>query len=145
MVAAISLSVEAIVVGCVKTFRGTRCFSEDTDVASAPKHNVRDVMGKDAMSQSIPLLSLAIGRNDSGARLMIAMRAILICLIALFTTAVWGVILHFGTRAVGVPIGGVWLATALVVIFVLVLLMLGMAVMASDGPDQDGPDPPPGA
>lgn len=73
------------------------------------------------------------------------MRAILICLIALFTTAVWGAILHFGTRAVGFPIGAAWLAVALVVIFVLVLLMLGMAAMASDGQDQDEPDPPPSA
>ena len=108
------------------------------------KHNVPDVIGKDATGQTIPLLSTAISRNDSGTGLMIAMRAILICLIALFTTAVWGAILHFGTRAAGYPIGTAWLATVLVVIFILVLLMLGMAAMASDSDDQDKLDPPPG-
>ena len=71
------------------------------------------------------------------------MRAILMCLIALFTTAIWGAILHFGTRAIGAPIDAAWLATALVAIFMLVLLMLGMAVMGADGPDQDDADPPP--
>jgi len=109
------------------------------------KHNVPDVVVKDAVGETNPLLSTAINRNDSGIGPMIAMRGILICLIALFTTAVWGAILHFGTRAVGYPIGTAWLATALVVIFILVLLMLGMAAMASDGPDQDKMDPPQGS
>lgn len=107
------------------------------------KHRLRDVMGNDATGQTIPLSSTGISRNDSGTGLMIAMRAILICLIALFITVVWGAILHFGARALGYPIETAWLATALVVIFILVLLMLRMAAMASDDPDQDEMDPPP--
>lgn len=76
---------------------------------------------------------------------MTMMRVVLLCLTALFTTAIWGAILHFGTRALGMPIGAGWLAAALAVIFLLLLLVLSMAVAASDHPDDGKLDPPPGA
>lgn len=91
------------------------------------------------MSHVIYLVS-DMSRTDISIRPMTAMRAILLCLTALFTTGIWGAILYFGTGALGVPIGAGWLAVALVVIFLMLLLALSMAVIASDRPD-DG-DPP---
>jgi hypothetical protein len=72
-------------------------------------------------------------------------RAVLLCLIALVTTAIWGAILHLGTRALGIPIGAVWLAAVLVFIFLLLLLGLGMGVLASDSTGDEELDPPSGA
>ncbi len=82
-------------------------------------------------------LASDLGRTDISIRPMTAMRAMLLCLTALFATGVWGAILYFGTRALGIPIGAGWLAVALAVIFLLLLLVLSMAVVASDRPDDD--------
>lgn len=56
-----------------------------------------------------------------------------ICLVALFATGIWWVILHFGSRAMGYPIGGAWLLPVLTGIFLLLVLGLGMAAMATSG------------
>ena len=66
-------------------------------------------------------------------------------MIALFTTAVWGVIIHFGTLALGLQIETVWLTVVLAIIFFLLLLGLSMVVVASDHSDDDEPSPPPDA
>jgi uncharacterized membrane protein len=83
-------------------------------------------------------------RTDISIRPMTAMRAVLLCLTALFTTAIWGAILYFGTRALGFPIGAGWLVVVLAVVFLLLLLVLGMAAAASDHQDNGKFDPPPG-
>ena len=62
-------------------------------------------------------LASDISRTDISIRPMTAMRAILLCLTALLATAIWGAILHFGTRALGIPIGTGWLAVVLTIIF----------------------------
>ena len=95
------------------------------------------------MSYAIHVAS-EISRTAISIRPMTAMRAVLLCLTALFTTAIWGVILYFGTRALGFPIGAGWLAVVLAVIFLLLLLVLGMAAAASDRRDNGNFDPPPG-
>jgi hypothetical protein len=100
--------------------------------------------GRSTMSHVIYLAS-EMSRTDISIRPMTAMRAVLLCLTALFTTAIWGAILHFGTRALGIPIGAGWLAVVLTVIFLMLLLALSMAVVASDRPDDDKLGPPPGA
>jgi len=96
------------------------------------------------MSHAIYLAS-EISRTDIRIRPMTAMRAIRLCLTALFTTAIWGAILHFGPRALGIPIGAGWLVAALAVIFLLLLLVLSMAGVASGHSGDDELDPPPGA
>jgi hypothetical protein len=86
----------------------------------------------------------AIGR-PSGRRIA------MICLVALLATGVWWVILHFGGRAVGYPIGDTLLFTVLAGIFLLLVLGLSMAAMATSGTPkahrgvrQDGvAEPPP--
>ena len=83
-------------------------------------------------------------RTDISIRPMTAMRAVLLCLTALFTTTIWGAILYFGTRALGFPIGAGWLAIVLAVIFLLLLLVLGMTAAASDHRGDGKFDPPPG-
>ena len=95
------------------------------------------------MSYAIHVAS-EISRTDINVRPMTTMRAVLLCLTALFTTAIWGAILYFGTRALGIPIGAGWLAVALAVIFLLLLLLLSMAATASDRRDNGNFDTPPG-
>lgn len=96
------------------------------------------------MSRAVQL-SLVMSRADPSIERMTAVRAIAICMIALFTTAVWGVIIHFGTLALGLQIETVWLTVVLAIIFFLLLLGLSMVVVASDHSDDDEPGPPPGA
>jgi uncharacterized membrane protein YhaH (DUF805 family) len=61
-------------------------------------------------------------------------------LTALFTTAIWGLILHFGTGALGMPIGAGWLAAVLIFIFLLLLLLLSMVSVAAGRIEDDEPD-----
>ena len=70
-------------------------------------------------------------------------RALLLWLIALFTTAVWAAILYFSARELGIPIGG-WLAAMLVFIFFLLLLglSLGVAASSANGNDESEQEPP---
>ena len=96
------------------------------------------------MSRAVQL-SLVMSRTDPSIDRMTAVRAIAICMIALFTTAVWGVIIHFGTLALDLQIGTVWLAVVLAIIFFLLLLGLSMIVVASDHSDDNEPSQPPGA
>jgi hypothetical protein len=69
---------------------------------------------------------------------MKAARALILCLVALLNTAMWGLILHFGSRALGVPIRPVWLGVALLGIFALLLLTVGMVALSSDADKGDG-------
>ena len=69
----------------------------------------------------------AAGRRPGGKRIAA------ICLVALFATGIWWIILHFGGRAVGYPIGSAWLLPVLAGIFLLLVLGLGMAAMATSG------------
>jgi hypothetical protein len=108
------------------------------------KHIVPGGQGRDAMSRAVQLSSL-MSHTGPITEPMTATRAITICLIALFTTATWGVMIHFGTLALGFPIGAGWLTVVLAVIFLLVLLVLSMAVMGSDYSGDDELNPPPGA
>ena len=85
-----------------------------------------------------------LSRTGISIRPMTAMRATILVLIALFTTAFWGAVLYFGTRALDIPLGGGWLAVALAVIFFLVLLILSMTVVGADRSDSGKADPPPG-
>jgi uncharacterized membrane protein len=70
-------------------------------------------------------------------RQMKVSRAFLLCLVALFITAIWGAILHFGTDMLGMPIGDGWLAVSMIVIFVLLVLALTMGAVASDASNDD--------
>ncbi len=40
-------------------------------------------------------------------------RVVTIALVALFATGIWWVILHFGARALGTPIGAAWMLLCL--------------------------------
>ena len=62
------------------------------------------------------------------------------CLVALFATGIWWVILHFGSRAVGYPIHASLLLPVLAGIFLLLVLGLSMAAVATSGT----PNAPPG-
>ena len=72
---------------------------------------------------------------------MAVTRAIATCLIALFITAIWGVMIHFGTLALGVPIGDVWLVAVLTLIFLVLAWTLSIASMVSEGSRDDELDP----
>lgn len=61
------------------------------------------------------------------------------CLIALFATGIWWVILDFGGRAVGYPMGANLLWPVLAGIFLLLVLGLSMAAMATSG-NPNGPE-----
>ncbi len=88
-------------------------------------------------------LALEMKQTRHTMGLMKISRAAILILIALFTTAIWGVILIYGSRALGAPIGAGSLAAILAVICVVVLLALSMAALASDsGGEDDGPQPP---
>jgi hypothetical protein len=95
-----------------------------------------------AMNRAVQL-ALEMGRTYPSIRVMNISRALLLCLIALFTTAVWAAILYFGARALGIPIGG-WLAAMLVFIFFLLLLGLSLGAAASNanGNDESEQEPP---
>ena len=108
------------------------------------KHDVPDGQGRDAMSHAVQLSSL-MSHTGPITESMTVRRAIAICLIALFPTAIWGVMIHFGTLALGFPIGAGWLTVVLAVIFLLVRLVLSVAVMGSDYSGDDELDSPRGA
>jgi hypothetical protein len=55
------------------------------------------------------------------------------CLIALFATGIWWPILHFGGRSVGYPIPEAILFPVLGGIFLLLVLGLSVAAMATSG------------
>lgn len=70
-------------------------------------------------------------------------RRSLIGMIALATTAAWAAILYFTSWAVGIPFELVWFLPILLVIFVLLLLGLNMASMASRNLASEPGDGPP--
>ena len=82
-------------------------------------------------------LPLAMTRTGTNIAPMIPMRAIATALIALFTTAFWGVMIHFGALALGVPIAVPCLVAVLAGIFFLLVLVLSMAGVASDASGED--------
>lgn len=83
-------------------------------------------------------LALEISRTYRVMGEMKAARALILCLVALLNTVIWGLILHFGTRALGMPIGPVGLGLALLVIFALLLLAAGMVALSADADKDDG-------
>ena len=71
-------------------------------------------------------------------------RALSLFLVALSSTAMWGLILYFAARWLGAPIEPVGLGVTLLGIFVLLLLVLGMTTLSSDADRAMGlTDPPP--
>jgi hypothetical protein len=91
------------------------------------------------MSHSAQLV-LEISRTCRVMGEMKAARAAILCLVALLNTVMWGLILYFGSRALEMPIGLVWLSVAMLGIFALLLLVLGMAALSSDANSNDRPD-----
>jgi hypothetical protein len=72
-------------------------------------------------------------------------RRSLIGIIAFATTAVWALILYLASWAVGIPFELAWSLPVLFVIFVLLLLGLNMAAMASRRLASESGDEPPAA
>ena len=68
------------------------------------------------------LRALRPGRCETASGRPGGKRIATICLVALFATGIWWVILHFGSRAVGYPIGSAWLLPVLTGIFLLLVL-----------------------
>lgn len=95
-----------------------------------------------ALSRAVQLTP-EISRANSAAEKITVSLSFIRCLIALLTTAIWGAILYFGTRAIGIPIGIGWLTAVLGAIFLLLLVALSLAVLAADTDTNDQSDPPP--
>jgi hypothetical protein len=55
--------------------------------------------------------------------------------VALFATGIWWVILHYGSRGIGWPIDDMALLLPLGGIFLILLLVLGLGMTASDAPN----------
>lgn len=83
-------------------------------------------------------LALEISRPHRVMGEMNLHRALVLSLVALSNTAMWGLIIHFGSRLLGIPIRPVWLGVALLGIFGLLLLTIGMVALASDVDKADG-------
>ena len=64
-------------------------------------------------------------------------RGLYLYLAVLFTTACWAAMLYFGGKTIGVPIATGWLLAFAGVIFVLLLLGLAMAAVASGNSGED--------
>ena len=64
-------------------------------------------------------------------------RAAILCLVALALTAVWAGIIYSISLAVGAPIGAVVLIPILIAVFIMAMLVMGLASAASDGPEAD--------
>jgi hypothetical protein len=77
-------------------------------------------------------LALEISRTYRVMGELKAARALILCLVALLNTVMWGLILHFGSRALGVPIGRAGLGVVMLGIFALLLLVLCMTSLSSD-------------
>jgi fatty acid desaturase len=60
-------------------------------------------------------------------------RAAIICLVALFATGIWAIILYFGGWALGYSMDAAWPLPVLGGIFLLLVLGLSMAAMATSG------------
>lgn len=91
------------------------------------------------MSRAVQL-SPVMSRTGPITQTKTATRTIAIGLIALFTAAIWGAMIHFDPLALGIPIGAGWLTVVLTGIFLLALLVLSMAAMGSDYSGDDMPD-----
>jgi fatty acid desaturase len=87
------------------------------------------------------LRALKLRRQGAAVGRLSGRRIATTCLIALFTTGVWWIILYFGGWAVGYPISEAWLFSVLAGIFLLLVLGLSMAAMATN----TAPDAPRGA
>ena len=81
--------------------------------------------------------------GESAAGYAQTRRRSLIGMIAVATTAVWAVILYLASWAVGIPFELAWSVPVLFVIFVLLLLGLSMAAMASRRLASESEDEPP--
>lgn len=90
-----------------------------------------DGQGGNAMGHSAQL-AFEISRTYRVIGEMKAARASMFCLVALLNTMMWGLMLYFGSRAVEMPIGPVWLGVVLLGIFGLLLLAVGMVALSSD-------------
>lgn len=82
------------------------------------------------MNRDIPR-ALNFQRSGAAFNRLRAWRLAMICAVAFFATGVWWLILHFGGRAMGYPIGGGALVAVLGSIFLLLVLGLSMAAMAA--------------
>lgn len=84
------------------------------------------------MNRDVPRV-LKLRRQGAAVGRPSGRRIATICLVALFATGIWWVILHFGGRAVGYPIDAAALLPVLAGIFLLLVLGLSMAAMATSG------------
>jgi hypothetical protein len=82
-------------------------------------------------------LGLEISRTYRVMGEMKAARALILCLVALLNTAMWGLILHLGSRELVAPIGPVELSVVMLGIFTLLLLILAMTALSSDADRDD--------
>jgi hypothetical protein len=83
------------------------------------------------MKRDIPRAS-KLRRRAAALRRLSLGRLAMICVVAFFATGVWWAILHFGSQVVGYPIGTAALICVLAGIYLLLVLGLSMAAMATN-------------